>query len=523
VPQKRLSMNKLRTVLRLAEQGLSQRQIAASCALGQATVSDYLTRAKAAGLRFSEVHDWPDPQLLTALGVARPSARQWRRAAEPDFATIQHELQTHRDVTLQLLWTEYREAQPEGYGYSRFCDLYRAWRRKQDVVLRQDHRAGEKLFVDYAGATVPVHDRHTGAVHEAAVFVAVLGASSYTYVEATRSQRLADWIGSHLRAFEFFGGVPEIVVPDNLKSGVTKPCRYEPEINRTYEEMAAHYGVAVIPARLRKARDKAKVEVGVQVVQRWILAALRKRTFFSLCELNAAIAELRQRLNERPFRKIQGSRRSLFETLDKPALEPLPPQRYETGDWLAARVNIDYHVAVEGHFYSVPHALVHEPVDVRLTATTVEIFHRHTRVASHLRSREPNKATTVFDHRPKAHQRYLEWTPSRLIDWAAKTGPRLAELIAQVLESRPHPEQGFRSCLGINRLAKEHGATRAEAAAARALAGRIHTVSGFKSILDHGLDRMPLQPPPEPPPPPHHPNIRGPHYYGQTEGDATSC
>lgn len=516
-------MNKLKAVLRLAGQGLSQRQIAVSCALGQATVSDYLTRAKAAHLAYHDVADWPDQQLLAALGIARASTRQWRKSAEPDCSAIQHELQSNKNVTLQLLWTEYREAHPDGYGYSRFCDLYRRWVRRQDRVLRQDHRAGEKLFVDYAGSTIAIHDRVTGAVTEAAIFVAVLGASSFTFVEATASQGLADWIGSHLRAFEFFGGVAEIVVPDNLKAAVTRPCRYEPDLNRTYEEMASHYDVAVIPAHVRKPRHKAKVEVGVQVAQRWIVAALRKRRFFSLGELNQAIAELLQRLNDKPFRKREGSRRSLFDTLDKPALKPLPVERYEYGDWIKAGVNIDYHVVIDHHFYSVPHQLVQEPVEVRLTASTVEIFHRGARVASHVRSRQSNQASTIPEHRPKSHQRYSEWSPSRLIDWAEKTGPRLALLVAQILESKRHPEQGYRTCLGIRRLGEEYGAERAEAAAERAILGKIYTVAGFQSILIHGLDRQPLQPAPEPPPRPPHPNIRGPRYYETNEGDHASC
>ncbi len=317
--------------------------------------------------------------------------------------------------------------------------------------------------------------------------------------------------------------MPSIVVPDNLKAAVLKPCRYEPDLNRTYEEMAAHYGVAVIPARIRKPRDKAKVEVGVQVAQRWIAAALRKRRFFSLGALNEAIAELLQRLNDRPFRKREGSRRSLFEELDKPALKPLPKERYQYGDWAVARVNIDYHVVFDQHFYSVPYRLVHEPVDIRATASTIEIFHRGNRVASHLRSRRPNRATTLDDHRPKAHQRHLQWTPSRLIEWAAKTGPFAALLVEKILASKLHPEQGFRSCLGIVRLSEEYGAARAESAAEWALAHGLYTVRGFRSILASNSDRRPIEPTPVPPPCPDHSNIRGPHYYESTEGDSPSC
>ena len=308
---------------------------------------------------------------------------------------IHQELQTHKDLTLQLVWQEGRESNPEGYGYSRFCDLYRRWLKKLDLVLRQEHRAGEKMFVDYAGATIPIHDPQSGEVHPAAVFVAVLGASSYTFAEATTGQDLRNWIGSHMRAFEFFGGAVEVVVPDNLKSAVTHPSYYEPDLNPTYRDLGEHYGVAIIPARPYRARDKAKAEVGVQVVQRWIVAALRKRKFFSLDEVNQAIAELLVRLNQRPFRKREGSRATLFAQLDQPALKPLPATRYQFGQWKTARVNIDYHIEVERHYYSVPYALVHQQVDVHLTGETLEVLHRGVRVASHVRSYEPGKSDYV--------------------------------------------------------------------------------------------------------------------------------
>jgi transposase len=379
-------MRKIKEVLRLHSLGLSQRQIATSCAVAQATVSDYLKTAEAAGLRWPDIAEWSEDQVIQAVAPSREKPGHRNQSPEPDYGDIRHELQTNKHVTLQLLWEEYREKNPGGYRYSRFCDLYRGWLRRQEVVLRQEHRAAEKLFVDYAGDTIPVYPGVAGDATAAAIFVAVLGASSYTYSEATGTQGLADWIGAHMRAFEFLGGVPEIVVPDNLKSGVVKACRYEPGINRTYEEMAAHYGVAVVPARRRKPRDKAKVEAGVLVVERWILAALRKRKFFSLAEVNQAIQELLVRLNDRPFRKRDGSRRSLFESLDKPALRTLPAERYEYGDWETHRVGIDYHVAFDNHWYSVPYQLTQQEVEVRATAATVEIFHGGLRVSSHARS-----------------------------------------------------------------------------------------------------------------------------------------
>jgi len=506
-------MHKIKSVLRLASLGLSQRQIGLSCQIGQATVSDYLSLAQQAGLQWSDVSEWDEDRLVAALLPSSNPATPWRKTIEPDYAAMRRELQTHKHLTLQLLWQEYREQQPKGYGYSRYCGLYRTWIKRQDVVLRHEHRAGEKLFVDYAGDTIAVSDPGTGEVRAAAVFVAVLGASNYTFAEATWTQGLADWIGSHLRAFEFFCGVPEIVVPDNLKSGVTKACRYEPDLNRTYEEMAAHYAVAVIPARRMKPRDKAKVESGVLVVERWIMAALRKRKFFSLREVNEAIAELLTRLNARPFRKAEGTRHSLFEALDKPAMRPLPAERYQYGDWATARVNIDYHVVFEGHFYSVPYRLVQEQVELRASAATIEIFHKGARVASHARSHLPNKATTVDEHRPKSHQRYLQWTPSRLVEWGKTVGPLTAELLERILASKPHPEQGYRSCLGIIRLGDQYGKPRMEAAARRALLHKTHSYKSVESILKLNLDTL-TEPDAEPPNPPlDHPNIRGPEYF----------
>ena len=336
--------------------------------------------------------------------------------------------------------------------------------------MRQEHRAGEKLFVDYAGRTVAVVDRHTGELRQAQVFVAVLGASNYTFAEATWTQALPHWIASHVRAFEFLGGCSELVIPDNLGSAVSRAHRYEPDTNPTYHDLARHYGVAVLPARVRKHRDKAKAEVGVQIVQRWILAALRHRTFFSLSELNAAIAKLLERLNERAFRKLPGSRRSLFEQLDRPALRPLPTERYVFAQWKKVRVNIDYHVEFERHYYSVPHALVGRQLDARITANTVECLYRGQRVASHVRSEFKGRHTTADEHMPEKHRRMGRWTPERFTRWAEKIGPSTGALITTVLGSRRHPQQAFRSCLGILRLAKSYGDARLEAAARRALA-----------------------------------------------------
>ena len=506
-------MRKIREVLRLDSLGLSQRQIALSCCVGQATVSGYLKTAAQVGLKWPDIAEWGEERLLEALAPAGPAAGRRSEAPEPDYSAVRQQLQTHKHLTLQLLWEEYREQHPDGYRYSRFCELYRRWLRRQDVALRHEHKAGEKLFVDYAGPTIAVHDPATGEVVQAQLFVAVLGASNYTFAEATWTQGLGDWIGSHMRAFEFIQGAPAIVVPDNLKSGVTKACRYEPGVNRTYEEMAAHYGVAVVPARPRKPKDKAKVEGGVLIVERWILAALRKRKFFSLGEANQAIGELLTRLNERGFRKREGSRRSLYEQLDKPALQALPSERYQYGEWKTARVNIDYHVELDHHWYSVPYQHTQQEVELRATATTVEIFHKGLRVASHARSLAPHCATTVEQHRPKAHQRHLAWTPSRLIDWAATIGPATALLFERIMQAKRHPEQGYRSCLGILRLGDQYPRQRVEAAASRAVALNACSYQSLKSILKHHLDGMEPESAPAPKPPIDHPKLRGPNYF----------
>lgn len=515
---KRLSMRKVKEVLRLKWLcGLSHRQIAKSCSIGRTTVSEYLRRAKEAGLT------WPLPEgmdegVLDRLLFPAPPCIPSEVHCEPDWTKL-HQEKKRKGVTLFLLWQEYKENHPDGYQYSAFCKKYRQWTGKLDLVMRQDHRAGEKMFVDYAGQTAAVIGSTTGEVRQAQIFVAVLGASNYTYAEASWTQSLPDWIGSHCRAFRFFGGVPEIVVPDNLKSGVKRACYYEPDINPSYQEMATHYGCAVIPARVKKPRDKAKVEAAVQVVERWILARVRDVTFFSLHELNSAISKLITKLNERPFRKLPGSRKSLFETLDRPALRPLPTHPYVYAEWKKARVHVDYHIEVKGYYYSVPYQLVKQQVDVRFTTNTVEIFHKGRRIASHPRYPKRIRHSTLKEHMPKAHQSYAEWTPRRLIRWAAKTGPSTAQLIETILASRPHPQQGFRSCLGIMRLGKDYGEKRLEGACARALAIGGLSFKSVKAILKTGLDQQPLQKDQQDPQPIEHINIRGAQYYKSSKGD----
>ncbi|MBT6148814.1 MAG: IS21 family transposase [Gammaproteobacteria bacterium] len=513
----RLSMRKIREMLRLQAAGHSRRAIARSLAISHSTVRDYQHRAQTAGVSWPLPPEWTDSDLesrlfpqLTPSSTPRPL---------PEWAQVHREMKARKKtkVTLQLLWLEYKEIHPDGLQYSQYCQLYRTWRGNLDRVLRQEHRAGEKVFVDYAGQTVPVIDRTTGEILEAQIFVGVLGASNFTFAEACWSQELPEWIGAHVHMYEHFGGVPELTVPDNLKSGVRHACYYDPDVNPTYHEMAVHYGTAILPTRPVKPKDKAKAESGVQLVERWILARLRKHTFFSLADLNGEIHRLLELLNDRPFQKLEGCRRSLYEELDRPALQPLPVQPYEFARWKKVRPNIDYHIEIEGHYYSVPHQLSREAMEARYTRTAVEVIHRGKRVAAHVRSRRPGGFTTEPSHRPKAHQKYLEWTPSRLVAWANKTGPRTGELVGRILESKPHPEQGYRACLGLLRLADTYTPQRLEAACDRALHIGGISYRSVKSILKNGLDQIPLEEQTQLALPQDHDHVRGDRYYATTD------
>jgi len=514
LPRPRIDMRKIREVLRLAlGEELSRRQVSAASGVPLTTVNDYLRRAAAAGVKWPLPDDLDDGGLEVMLypALAPPEAVR----PVPDWARVHKEMR-RKGVTLQLLWMEYREAYPgDGYGYSQFASLYRAWRGRIDVSMRQNHKAGEKLFVDFPGDTVPVWDVRTGEISmRAELFVAVLGASNWIYAEAFPSQELLYWVTAHVHCFEAMGGCPQIVVCDNLRSGVTRSNRYEPDVNATFTEMAAHYGVAVMPARAYKPKDKSKAESGVLICERWIMARLRNRRFFSLAEANEAIAGCLAEINARPFQMLDGCRQELFEQVDSPALRPLPATRYEFATWRKARVNIDYHIVAGRHYYSVPYQLARQQVDVRLSAATVEIFRNSARVASHPRSPVQHAHTTDPAHMPESHRQHAEWTPQRIAEWAGKTGPATAALVAQVIASRAHPQQGYRASLGIIRLAGRYGASRAEAACARALALKSYSYKSVESILQTGLDRQPLPgDTPHIPPHPAHGNVRGPGYY----------
>ena len=463
-------MRKIREILRLVwDCNRSRRDTAKACGVGKSTVNDTIARAIAAGL------SWPvelDDESLEKLLYPPPQPPSSRKLHQPDWQSLHDELTRHKHLTLMLLWQEYKEGEPSGYQYSQFCELYRQWRKKLDRSMRQKHRAGDKFFVDYSGMTLPIVDASTGEIREAEIFVGVMGNSNLTFAEATWTQGLPDWIGSHVRAFGYLGAVPHCVVPDNLRSGVTKACRYESDLNPSYAECADHYGTAVIPARVRRPKDKAKVEGGVLFAQRFILAGLRHRTFFSLAEANAAIRQRLELLNNRPFRKLPGSRRSRFEEFDRPAMRQLPETPYQLSQWSKARVHIDYHVEVDHHFYSVPHRLVGEQLEIHATATTIECLHKGNRVASHPRSYLAGKHSTLPEHMPRAHREYAEWAPQRIVAWAAQGGVATAGVVEQILSRKAYPEHGFRSCMGVIALGKRFSKERLEAACRRVLAIR---------------------------------------------------
>lgn len=487
-----LSMRKIREILRLRfECNCSFQEIARSIGISSSTASVCVRRAKEVGLSWPLSCELTDEQLEIRLYPPVQKIDNEQRG-EIDWAYIHKELR-RKHVTLMLLWNEYKAQYPQGIKYSQFCNLYREWCNTLDVWMRQPHKAGERLFVDYAGQTVPVVVNHqTGEVGEAEIFVAALGASNLIYTEATWTQTLPDWINSHVNAFEFLGGCPEIVVPDNLKSGVHKSHLYEPDINPTYQDMATYYGVEIIPTRASSPKDKAKVENGVQQVERQILAKLRNRKFLSLVELNHALKPLLDELNQRPFQKLPGSRLSHFQEIEKPALKALPANRYEYAEWKKVKAGFNYHIEIDKHFYSVPFTMIKKELYARYNTKTVEIFYQNQRIASHPRSYGVYGYSTDVQHMPKAHQCHAEWTPERIAAWAKKIGGSTVQLIDSIMASRAHPQQGFKSCLGILRLAKSYGEDRLEMACQRALDIGGHSYKSVESILKNKLDQQPL-------------------------------
>lgn len=513
MPRGKTSMRKTKEILRLAlGQGLSQRDIATSVQVGKTTVQEIISRAKERGLCWEQAQSMREHQIVERLYPVLPTPS---KRPEPDWSAIRLEL-SKKGMTLALLWVEYREENETGFSYSRFCEKYRAWEKRNRLVMRQQHKYGEKMFVDFSGMKLDYLDSQTGEIKTAEIFVSVLGASNYTFAYAVGDQSIPNWILCNRKSFEFYKGVPSLVVPDNLKAGVKTPCRYDPEANPSFLQMSEHYGTAIMPTRVYKPRDKAKVEVGVQIVQRWILARLRKHTFTSLEEINAAISPLIDVLNEKKMRLLQSSRKELFEKYERYSLKPLPDAPFEIASWKKAKVNIDYHIEVTSHYYSVPFRFVGEQVEVSFTPHKVEIFHQGDRIACHTRQMKPCCHTTIPEHMPPQHASFLDWTPDRLVQWARETGPFTAELCNQILNSRPHPEQGYRSCLGIMRLGKKYEKERLEAACKRALKTNVSTYRSVKSILQNKLDLVDLPERQEEKSPTEaflHENIRGANYY----------
>lgn len=508
-------MRQIRQTLHLHFQaGLSYAQVGRALGVPKSTIGKMVSMARAAGVDWARAQTLTDEELEARL--YRPPVPRAGGRLDPDFAVVHQELK-RPGVTLMLLWEEYQRGQAEvgepAFKYTSFCVKYRAWAARLKRSMRQIHPAGERAFVDYAGQTLPIIDPVTGVITRAQVFVAVLGASNYTYACATATQCAGDWIGAIIEALEFFGGVPRLLVPDQTRALIARPDRYEPTTGRLLEELGSHYDVAVLPARPGHPRDKPKVEVGVQVVERWILARLRNRRFFSLAEVNAAIAELLPVLNQRPFKKLPGCRASAFADLDQPVLRSLPATRMAIARFKLARVNIDYHVELEGHYYSVPHRLVGTRIELRITRRTVEAYIGQQRVACHAYSRVRGGYSTTPEHMPASHRAHREWSPQRLIAWGERIGTACGAVVQWQMQHRPHPEQGYRACLGLRRLARQFGDQRLEAACARALAIRSPTYRSIASILNSGLDRHPMPSASPPDPMPEHDNVRGPTYY----------
>ena len=516
MPTERIAMRRVREMLRLRlDAGLGGREIARRMGIAPSTFREMTRRFEESGLAWPLPLDLTDSELEDRLYGESRTKQGFRRRAEPDWAALNRELKK-KHVTLQILWDEYIEAHPDGYRYSRFCELYRSWEARLPVTMRQTHLGGDKLFVDYAGDTVPVIiDRRSGKTQAAHIFVGVLGASSLTFACATWSEKLPDWVDGHVQAFAFFGGAPRLLVPDNPKVAIIKACLYDPQVNRTYGELAAHYDTAVLPARPRRPRDKAKVEAAVRIAERWLLGKLRHRRFYSLAEVNAALGELLVWLNEQQVRRYQRrTRRQLFAEIDAPRLKALPAEPYALAEWRVRKVGLDYHVDVDGHFYSVPYRHARETVEVRLTARAVEIFLHGERIAAHLRGSGDGKHTTLSEHMPASHRRYSDWTIERILSEARACGPSVALLCQVILEHRPHPEQGFRTTMGIVRLAKVYGVARLEAACERALLVSARSYGAVKSILDNRLDGQPVRRRDgEAGGAVAHPNIRGSTYY----------
>jgi transposase len=513
MPTKRISMRQLRELLRLRlHAGLSMRQIKDSLRVSLGVVQKVISTAKTQELDWAAIEPLDDQQLAQ-LFYPKSDNRPSNQLQLPDWAEVHQELRSP-EVTKHLLWEEYTQAYPNrSYSYPQYCYLYQSWAKKQKRSMRQIHKAGDKLFVDYAGKTMPVVNGETGETRNAQIFVAVLGASNYIFSEATWTQSLPDWLGSHVRALEFIGGAPKLIVPDNLKSGVTKACRYDPDVNPSYQQLSAHYGVAIMPARPYKPKDKAKAEVGVQIIERWILACLRHQTFFSLAELNHSISALLVKVNNKPFKQLTGTRQQWFESLDKPALSPLPKQAYQYTDIKTVKVNIDYHIQYDQHLYSVPHHLVGEKIELHAKEQLIELYFHNQRVFSHVRKYRPG-TTTVAEHMPTRHQKHHQWNAGRLMNWAKDIGDEVLVWVQAQLKQKQHEQQAYRVCLGLLNLSKKYPVKRINSACTIANKSGLYKLKQIKSILQSNQDQLVTESQEQLPLlPQDHENIRGPKVF----------
>ena len=499
-------MRKIKDVLRLKfDAQLSHERIAASLGISKGVVTKYASLAAAAGLEWTQVQTLDETALQHRLLGAPVRASAF---VAPQYGYLHQELR-RKGMTLMLLWEEHARQHPgqRTHSYSQFCENYRRYAKTLKRSMRQIHRAGEKLFIDFAGPTVALTDGS-----RAHIFVAALGASSYTFACATPRETMADWLSACSQALTFFGGVPQLIVPDNPRALIANPNRYEPRANETVQDFARHYGTSVLPARPYHPQDKAKVESAVQLVERWILMRLRQQRFTSVDDVNQAIEPLLERLNSKVFQKLPGSRTSAFAQLDAPALQPLPAQPYELATFKTVRVHIDHHIEFEGHRYSVPQSLVGQVLEARVTARTVEVLHRGQRVASHLRSAHQGGFTTVQEHMSAAHRAHMQWTPERLIHWGESIGIATGLTVARLLAERRHPEHGYRACLGLLSLVKRYGKPRLEAACLVALELGTTKYSHVRDILANGRDQVAALAPAQWTSP-QHDHVRGPGYY----------
>lgn len=509
--RKTTSMKKIRELLRLVHEGLSYRKAATCACINRESAREILQKAEANNLSWPLDESYTD-EVLNNIIFKKNISKEINPKKSLNYVEIQKEL-LKKGLTLKLLWTEYKEENPDGYQYTQYCEMYSRWKKSNRFSMRQNHIAGEKMFIDFSGVTVPYIDLSTGEVKKAEIFLSVLGGSSYTFAYAVPDQTIPSWIDAHIKSFNFFGGTSQILIPDNLKSAIKKTCRYEPDLNPVYRDLAQHYGVAVIPARVRKPKDKSKVEVAVQVAERWILARLRKITFYSVNDINTAIIPLLKIINEKKMSLSGISRREIYEQCEKHLLKKLPTEHFEIYLWKKGKLNIDYHIEFEKHYYSAPHTLLHKELEARGTKDIVEIYHDGIRVALHKRSFVLGKHTTEPKHMPPQHQKHVEWTPERMLEWANSIGPCVKECFDIIINRCLHPEQGFRSCLGILRLAKIYSNNRLEDACLRSINSGYVSYKSIKNILSNNLDKIPFHKKEEEEINLQHENIRGSKYF----------